>query len=161
MPLGPVACSASKLPAESNHALNDYQPYLRRSRHSRAEGTSRSGSERREAPWRLHSCPLAWWQTSGLGRHSVHYSGAHCVQLCTWQPPVNQQEPLPNKLLKESLWNMLNCLQPTNFSQWQLTHLGLWMRLRFLLFLSWAVKFRNTRATRLTVVTFSSESACL
>jgi len=52
-----------------------YQPCLRRSRHSRAEGTSRSGSERREATLRLHSYTLAWWQTSGLGRHSVHHSG--------------------------------------------------------------------------------------
>ena len=38
--------------------------------------------------------------------------------LRTWQPPVSQQEPLPNNLLIESLWNMLNFLQPTNFSPW-------------------------------------------
>ena len=79
--------------------------------------------------------------------------------LRTWQPPVNQQEPLPNKLLKESLWNMLNCMQPTNFNQWQLTelrHMGLWTRLLFLLSLSWRVRSRNTRATRLTVIRYDT-----
>ena len=54
----------------------------------------------------------------------------------------------------------LFCLQPKNFSQWQLRHIGLWTRLRFLLSPSWAVRSRNTRATGLTVVTFSSESVC-
>jgi len=56
--------------------------------------------------------------------------------------------------------SLLNCLQPTNFSQWQLRYMGLRTRLRFLLSLSWRVRSRNTRTTRLTVVTFSSESAC-
>jgi len=42
---------------------------------------------------------------------------------------------------------MLNCLQPINFSQWQLRHMVLWTRLLFLLSLSWAVRSRNTRAT--------------
>ena len=55
---------------------------------------------------------------------------------------------------------ILNCLQHTNFSQWQLRHTGPWTRLRFVLSLSWGVRSRSTRATRLTVVTFSSESAC-
>ena len=55
---------------------------------------------------------------------------------------------------------ILNCLQHTNFSQWQLRHMDLRTRLRYLLSLSWCVRSRNTRTTRLTVVTFSSESAC-
>jgi len=56
---------------------------------------------------------------------------------------------------------MLTCLQPTNFSQWQLRHVGLWTRLRFLIGLSpsWGVRSRNTEATGLSVVTFTDESA--
>ena len=38
--------------------------------------------------------------------------------------------------------------------------MGLWTRLRFLFSQSSNVRSRNTRATRLTVVSFSSESAC-
>jgi len=55
---------------------------------------------------------------------------------------------------RKTLLNMLNYLQPTNFSQWQLRHTGLWARLRLLLSLTWGVRSRNTRATRLTVITF-------
>ena len=132
-----------------------YQPCHRRSQHSRAEGTSRSGSERREASWRLHSYPVAWWQTSGLGRHSAHHSGCFIRDSC---------QSISRSRCRTSCWKKVSEICWTVYSLW-ISSIGSWdtwtYGLGYDFFISeLGVRSHNTHATRLTVVTFSSKSAC-
>ena len=114
-------------------------------RHSRAEGTSRKRPDGYTLiPWR-GGRPLAWDVTV------CTTVAASYVTAASQSAGAAAEQAAERKSLKYAELSAAYEFQPVAVEK---------QGLRFLLSLSWGVRSRNTRATRLTDVTFSSESAC-